>query len=80
MRVKASTILRACRDRRYEDRFRRRYIRAGLPPLEVIWDVPQTAENVKLVREFLFDYSPEYNPFARLLQGWLRRNDEGSRS
>lgn len=73
MRVKASTILKACHDKEYERRFMQRYLRARLPPIEVIWDVPRTSENVRLVREFLLDATPEHNPFARLLKEWLTK-------
>ena len=73
MRVKASTIIKACYDRRYEDRFRYRYMKAGLPPIEVVWDVPKTSENLKLVKEFLLDYSPEFNPFAKFLHALTKK-------
>jgi len=63
MRVKASTILKACYDREIEERFACRYARAGYPPLEVVWDVPKTPENLKLVNEFVYDYSD--NPFVK---------------
>ena len=63
MRVKASTIIKACYDREYEKRFAYRYTHAGYPPIEVIWDIPKTLENQKLVNEFVYDYSG--NPFVK---------------
>ena len=69
MRVKASTIIKACYDREYEDRFRHRYACMGYPPIEVIWDIPKTPENQKLVDEFVYDYSD--NPFVKY---FLRKN------
>jgi len=71
MKIKASTIIKACYDRQYEDRFRHRYASRGYPPLEVIWDIPKTPENQKLVDEFIYDYSD--NPFVR---NFLRRDSE----
>ena len=56
MRVKASTIIRACNDVEVEKRFAYRYRKAGYPPIQVIWDIPQTKENLKLVSEFVYDY------------------------
>jgi len=73
MRVKASTIIRACYNREYEKRFAYRYAHAGYPPLEVVWDIPKTLENLKLVKEFLLDYSPEFNPFAKFLHALTKK-------
>lgn len=56
MRVKASTIIRACNDVEAEKRFAYRYRKAGYPPIQVIWDIPQTKENLRLVSEFVYDY------------------------
>ena len=56
MRVKASTILKACYNREYEKRFAQRYAQAGYPPIEVVWDVPKTAENMRLIEDFIRDY------------------------
>ena len=56
MRVKASTIIRACNDVEAEKRFQYRYRRAGYPPIEVIWDIPKTKENIKMVEDFIHDY------------------------
>ena len=56
MRVKASTIIRACNDVEVEKRFAYRYRKAGYPPIQVIWDIPKTKENLKLVSEFVYDY------------------------
>ena len=56
MRVKASTIIRACNDVEAEKRFAYRYRRAGYPPIEVIWDMPKTRENIKMVEDFIHDY------------------------
>lgn len=78
MRVKASTIIKACYNREYEKRFAYRYAHAGYPPLEVIWDIPKTPENLKLVKEFLLDYSPEFNPFAKFLRS-IKKEDEAKK-
>jgi len=67
MKVRASTILKACYDREYEKQFSYRYASAGYPPIKVIWNIPKTSENLKLVKEFLLDYSSEFNPFANFL-------------
>jgi len=56
LRVKASTIIRACNDVEVEKRFAYRYRKAGYPPIQVIWDIPKTKENLKLVSEFVYDY------------------------
>ena len=73
MRVKASTILKACYDRQREYRLSYRIMRKGFPKIEVIWDVPKTSENVKLVEDFIRDVSPETSPVARCLKWWIEK-------
>ena len=68
MKVKASTIIRLCYNRELERKWASIYASRGYPPLEVVWDIPQTPENLKLVSEFVYDYSD--NPFV---QNFLRR-------
>jgi len=73
MRVKASTIIRACYNRGIRKRFACRYAYTGYPPPEVVWDIPKTLENLKLVKEFLLDYSSEFNPFAKFLHALTKK-------
>jgi len=80
LRVKASTIIKACNNREYERKWASRYASRGYPPLEVIWDVPKTLENLKLVKEFLLDYSPEFNPFAKFLRKLSAKESEDKSS
>ena len=72
MRVKASTIIRACNDVEAEKRFAYRYRKAGYPPIQVIWDVPKTKENLKLVSEFVYDYYEG----AKILRAFLCNQKE----
>jgi len=71
VKVKASTIIRLCYNRELERKWASRYANRGYPPLEVVWDVPQTLENLKLVNEFVYDYSD--NPFV---QNFLRKEHD----
>ena len=71
MKVKASGILRMCHDRELEHAWAERYARLGYPPLEVVWDIPKTSENLKLINDFVYDYSG--NPFAK---SFLRKKKE----
>ena len=73
MRVKASTIIRACNDVEAEKRFQYRYRRAGYPPIEVIWDIPKTRENIKMVEDFVYDCY--YG--ARIIRFFLHKQKEG---
>ena len=73
MRVKASTIIRACNDVEAEKRFQYRYRRAGFPPIEVIWDIPKTRENIKMVEDFVYDCY--YG--ARIIRFFLHKQKEG---
>ena len=75
MRVKASTIIRACNDVEAEKRFQYRYRRAGFPPIEVIWDIPKTRENIKMVEDFVYDCY--YG--ARIIRFFLHKQKEGKR-
>ena len=75
MRVKASTIIRACNDVEVEKCFAYRYCRAGYPPIQVIWDVPKTKENLKLVNEFVYDYC-EGAKILRVILGNQNRKEE----
>ena len=68
MKVKASTIIKLCCNRELERKWASRYASRRYPPLEVVWDVPRTPENLKLVNEFVHDYSD--NPFV---QNFLRK-------
>ena len=70
MKVKASIIIRVCNDREYERKWQKHYVRQGYPPLEVIWDIPKTPRNLKLVNDFLRDYSD--NPFVK---NFLRKKE-----
>ena len=72
MRVKASTIIRACNDVEVEKRFAYRYRKAGYPPIQVIWDIPKTKENLKLVSEFVHDYYEG----AKILRAFLCNQKE----
>ena len=72
MRVKASTIIRACNDVEVEKRFAYRYRKAGYPPIQVIWDIPKTKENLKLVSEFVYDYYEG----AKILRAYLCNQKE----
>ena len=72
MRVKASTIIRACNDVEVEKRFAYRYRKAGYPPIQVIWDIPKTKENLKLVSEFVYDYYEG----AKILRAFLCNQKE----
>ena len=73
MRVKASTIIRACNDVEAEKRFAYRYRRAGYPPIEVIWDIPKTRENIKMVEDFVYDCY--YG--AKIIRFFLHKQKEG---
>ena len=68
MRIRASTIIKACHDPEYEKRLSARLAREGYPELDVVWDVPQTKENLQLVDEFLLDADPRFNARVRLLR------------
>jgi len=75
--VKASTIIRAYNDVEVEKRFVYRYRRAGYPPIEVIWDIPKTRENIKIVEDFLHAYY--YS--ARIIRSFLiRQEKEGGKN
>ena len=69
--MKASDIIRLCYDRELERKWASKYASRGYPPLEVVWDIPQTLENLKLVNGFVHDYSG--NPFV---QNFLRKERE----
>ena len=71
MRIRASTILKACYDKDYERRLAYRLSRKGFPELNVVWDVPQTSLNLKLVDEYLLDNDPRFNPRLKLIRRFV---------
>ena len=71
MRIRASTILKACYDKDYERRLAYRLRRKGFPELNVLWDVPQTPTNFRLVDEYLLDNDPRFNPRLKFIREFL---------